>query len=237
MKQRRTNLSISGEPTTQPGWRTYIPALQRFVDDQDYNLIRQLFQECRYSELPCHIYEYDGLQIEFQLYPKLRARGSRDIRPTGVIMEEIKMSDNHTILRGKIHEKGKKYGRLNKPLIIAVSHLHLLDRIDIIQALFGDEQFFLSCSSNRPISNEDLVFKRKLNGLWRKYKRVSGLLVVCGLTPWVTTEADICLYQNPWVTYPCPSGLSVFPQVVVQNNQFIYEDGESLQSLLRLNAV
>ncbi|MCF7809889.1 hypothetical protein K9N50_02750 [bacterium] len=231
------DLDISGEPTTQPKWKSYIPALQQFIDAQDYNTICQAFRDGKYHESPSHIYDHEDLRIEFWLIPKSEAyRGSKNVRNLGVT-EEWNLGDLHENLRNKIHLKAKKYGRLNKPIIIAVSHIHIFDRIDIKQALFGDEQYFLNSSSNRPITNEDLVFRRRLNGLLRNYTRVSGVLVVGGFTPWVTSEASIRLYQNPWAIHPCPSDLSVFPQAVVQNNQLIYEDGESLQSFYVYNVV
>jgi len=236
------NFKIDGKPVSQPPHSIYTPALQQFIDSQDYIAVRQAFIDEKYDELPCHVYEQEDLRIEFSLIPKSEAsRAKSNTRNIG-ITEEWDSRDHHTILRDKIHKKGIKYGRLNKPFIIAINHLHTVDRIDIEQALFGDEQYFLNTSSNRATNNSDLVFQRRLNGLWignegHKYTRVTGVLVVCGLTPWVTSEASICLYQNPFAEFPYTSKLSRLPQAVVRNNQICYEEGEPLRSLLDMNEV
>ncbi len=233
------NVDINGNATTQPRRNAYIPNLQRFIDDQDYSAVSQASSAGKSRESAPHVYKHEDMRLKFSLIPKPESqRGSDSIRNIGIV-SEFKWSNRHATFRDKIQKKGKRYGILNRPFIISVNHLHLMDRIDIEQVLFGNEEYILRHSPNGSISENNLVSERRLKGLWTKsdgpkYRRISGVLVVCGLNPWVTSEAGIRLFQNPWATHPCPSSLSRLPQAVVRNKQFCYEEGESLQSLLRM---
>ena len=56
------------------------------------------------------------------------------------------MIDNWTPIRDSIVEKGRKYGDLDIPYVIAVNALEPADTIDIVQALYGQEEFIIDVS-------------------------------------------------------------------------------------------
>ena len=213
-------INLSGEPTSQPACRNYIPDLQRFIDIYKRNSSAR------------HVYQHEGLRIEFSLSPKTgTSKGSTDIRPIGVIPVK-NYGSKHKILRGKLHDKARKYGYCDKPFIIAVS---------LTSPYMGKEDIerVLSYLPDRQDTDSNVAFRQNATGLWvgneqTRYTRVSGILGVFGLSPWVTTEASICFYHNPFAALPISSSFERLPQAVLHGDHFVYEDGESLQTLLRM---
>ena len=100
--------------------------------------------------------------------------------------------------------KGKtsKYGDLKKPYLIALNTYDMhIDRIDIIECLFGTEAFFYSTLSD-PKSKTVIV----PNGMWINKSgpintRSSGILLGMDITPYNFKESFISLFYNPWAKY------------------------------------
>jgi len=74
-----------------------------------------------------------------------------------------------------------------------------VDRIDEMQALFGQEQYIFS--SNRLESEPRM--ERAKNGVWVgptgvQYRRISAVLIAPDVLPWTVAVRNVRLYHNPW---------------------------------------
>lgn len=105
-----------------------------------------------------------------------------------------------TPIRDAVRFKGSKYGKLDKPLLVAVNFgsLHLA-RLDEMQALYGQEQFMFSVDE----PDKEPRLERAPNGVWRgrtgpQATRVSGAWLFNDLTPYTVASRRHTIYFNPW---------------------------------------
>ncbi|WP_147300949.1 hypothetical protein [Aestuariispira insulae] len=112
-----------------------------------------------------------------------------------------------------------------------------MDSIDEMEALFGQEQFIINFQNpNKPIKE----MNRVPNGAWIGrdgpiYTRVSGAWVFKNLCPWSITSRRNYLYMNPFAALPVPDYLKCFNHVIVQDGKYVWKDGTSLASHLKLD--
>lgn len=144
--------------------------------------------------------------------------------------------DDWTPIRNAVKYKGSKYGELNKPLLVAVNldSFHL-DRIDEMQALFGQEQFVFSVGQ----SEEGFRFERAPNGAWYgksgpQYTRVSGLWIFNDLSAYSIGVRRSTIYFNPWAAFSLPEILKYFPYASVEGEKMEWVEGARLSTLFGL---
>ncbi len=135
-----------------------------------------------------------------------------------------------------IVDKARRYGRLDKPSVIAVNALDKwsLEPSEVIEALFGEETL--------TINPEDLASPRQgraPNGAWTsasgpRYTRNSAVLVAHGLNPWNIGQAELRLYHNPWAEQPYTSALVRIAQAIPRDGVIDLVDGVNVAELLGL---
>lgn len=109
-----------------------------------------------------------------------------------------------------------------------------MDRIDVMEALFGSEEFF-------EIQGEDeMGMRRRPNGIWygpegAQNTRVSGVLVA-SVVPVNIPTAPICLYHNPFAERPCTGLPWRLPQGIPGDTKMEWTEGVGLGELLGLRA-
>lgn len=221
-------LDMRGSPETAPNAKKLRNSLDRWLATLDPDTIAEQLRMNGQKEAPEFCFEHEDWQITFTAFPRSpEKRGKSGIRPIGTKFFGVRWLSTWESIRDAVIRKGKKYGKLELPLIVAVNvgEFHV-DTIDIMQALFGQEQFIFSMEKarSRPI------MRRAPNGLWYgpkgiQYRRVSGVIIAPDLKPWTFGVRDISLYHNPWPYKAIVPDMFSFRQYVVNEGTMTPKQG------------
>ena len=180
-----------------------------------------------FEALPRWRYEHDGWTIDFFPLPKSESlRGQTSVRPIGLEFSGVQLLHTKESIRNAVQRKASRYGEVALPYIIAVNVLSdSVDRIDAVEALFGDEQW-----PGEP---------RVANGVWRgkgapQNTRVSGVAIFERLEQSNLPRVISRFYHNPWAARPYQGELDRLTHAVVIENKIQFHDGESLRTILGL---
>jgi len=236
-------IDLEGEPKTPVTAKKIRSFLTNQLASLDPDEVAAAFESGGFRALPHWRIEHEGCMLEFFPVPKSpEARGKEGIRPIGIQMGEAEWLDPRAAIRDAIVSKGGRYGELDLPYIIAVNALGAhVRRIDVMEALFGKEQFTFRVTALRPTTEPE--FSRAPDGAWTsesgaRYTRVSAVLVAIQLLPWSVPRASVCLYHNPWAQKPYHSELCRLTQAIPNKDKGKMEtvEGEPLGTLLDLSA-
>ncbi|MCL4559312.1 MAG: hypothetical protein M1281_01700 [Chloroflexi bacterium] len=232
------SLSVRGSPESPPPARKLANYINRELGFLEYDEIARIYKLDDLQNLPRWYFDHGGWHIEIQPIPKFKLRGNRGVRPIGSRSTGIRMVDNWTPIRDSIIEKGKKYGELDMPYVIAVNALEYVDTIDILQALYGQEEYLINISDNSEASEPRL--HRKPNGVWvgpngPQYTRISAVLMVTRLSTFNIPRADLHLYHNPWAQKPYESVLMQLHQAVPIDGKIHWMDGKNADTIFDLS--
>lgn len=232
------SLSISGSPESPPPARKLANYLNSQLSLLDYDEIIGSYNRDGFQFLPRWDFDHDGWHIEIQPIPKMKLRGKNGVRPIGARSTDFRMIDNWTPIRDSIVEKGRKYGDLDIPYVIAVNALEPADTIDIVQALFGQEEYIIDVSGTSSEASEPKL-RRKPNGAWvgpkgPQYTRISAVLMVTRLSTYNIPRADLCLYHNPWAQKPYRSVLTQLHRAIPIDGKIRWVDGKDVGNILEL---
>ena len=188
-------------PDTQPSVKGLRDELKKWLESLDPDDDVYFSNINKIKELPEYIHQDKDWEISFCAIPcKPEYRNKKIDRVLGGISNGVKWLNTWEHLRDKLLYKGSHYGQLDAPLIIAVNaNVFHIDVIDIMEALFGKEQFIFDTQN----PEKEPRFGRAPNGLWNgpegiRYKRVSGVIMGSKINPWNYGVSDLILYQNPW---------------------------------------
>jgi len=188
--------------------------LQSFIDSLDYSVICKMIEKG--LSAPILLFESKGWRIEFMATPvKEEARGRRagkDTRSVGMIMHPVKTLRAHEMLREKIKEKRKKYGKLDKPLLLVVNAIYdnfFMDDYTVMTALFGEEKLTFTTYSD---GTQKTTHGRTMNGAWiqpsgKILSGVSGVLILPGLFGWNMNIIKPKLWIHPKANHLLKPGL------------------------------
>jgi hypothetical protein len=155
----------------------------------------------------------------------------------GIEMTPARDIDTITPLNAALKKKSRRYGRLDKPYLIAVSAMDMFaDEPSVRAALFG---------------TEEVRFKRLPDGTWTvdnkyrdalwmsdtgpQYTRVSGVLFARKANPGnLLSGADMVLYLNPWADCPYTGELTQLRTVHQENAECNIRPGRSVREILQL---
>lgn len=236
-------LDIKGSPTTQPPAKKVASFIKANLDKLDPDEVTKLFESEGIDALPRWQFEHEGWKIEFHPIPKKpEARGKPGVRPIGMQSYGVQRVDHRTPIRDAIIDKAGRYGELDLPYIVAINAVEPIDQIDIMEALFGKEQFTITFSETEPAKPIQSEMSRAPDGVWMgpsgpRYTRVSGVLLAARFTLWNVTSAYLRLYHNPWAQRPYLSVLARLAQGILEGNHIKMVDGESPGTILGLDEV
>lgn len=227
-------LSVEGAPASPPQANKIALFLNERLEKLDPDHIAALSESGGIEAVPVWRYEHDGWVINFRPLPKKPvARNKKIVRPIGATSTDIRWIDNRTPLRDAIKTKAKKYGELELPYVVAVNALEFIDDIDIMEALFGKEQFEID------VHHPDRAqMSRALDGVWisydgPQYTRVSAVMLSTRLSPW-NLWGNVRLYHNPWAKKVYSAALTRLPQAVLVNHHMRNVDGDKIGTILGL---
>lgn len=166
-------INASGNPDTPPKGKALRGELSQWLESLDPDGVMQEVEEYGSDHIPSMVWEHEGWKIEFKAIPKKPEARGLGQRVIGVLSGGGRWVNDWEPIREAIRFKGNRYGELGKPFVIAVNiDCFPLDRIDEMQALFGQEEFVF-------IRGGEPEMRRIPNGAWfgpegPQYTRVSG---------------------------------------------------------------
>lgn len=229
-------VEYEGTPDNQPSGKKLLASTLKWLDSLDPDKVQAEIKRKGPESLPTLSWSYEQWQVLLRAYPlKPEARGnSRSL--IGMLDGGAGLIDQWSPIRDAIKFKGSKYGDLDKPLLVAVNFgsFHL-DRIDEMQALYGQEQYVFD--ARQP--EKEPTFERAPNGAWvgksgPQAKRVSGAWIFNDLTTYTLSSRSHTIYFNPWATHPLPETLKTMPHAIVSGGQMEWCAGSSLADVLGL---
>ena len=185
------------------------------------------------DRIPKFNWEHAGWRVEFKAIPINPERRGKGQRTIGVQFDGARWANEWEPIRDAVRSKGGRYGKIEKQFIVAVNiDSGFLDRIDEMQALFGEEEYV--------INNATTDMRRAPNGAWNgpngpQYTRVSGVWIFGGLNPWNIVTRKNTLYINPWAEFSLPVSLHKMNHAMITNEKMKWIEGEQLSTVLGLS--
>ena len=105
-----------------------------------------------------------------------------------------------------------------------------LERIDEMQALYGQEQFTVAIGQYQ----SEPTFSRAPNGAWYgrggpQSTQVSGAWIFADLNPYTVASRSQTIYVNPWAKRALPGDLMQLPHAVLMADKMVWHEGISLR--------
>jgi hypothetical protein len=232
-------MNVQGAPEAPVPAKQIRAFLKTEMDKLDADAIAERWRTGTTSAVPHWHYEYAGWDIDFYPIPKSpELRGKQGVRPIGMRSFEGKFVDSSGPIKAAITKKGGRYGDLDLPYVVAVNTLDesIVDQIDVMNALFGEEQYVITFGPDGPDEHQ---VSRAPNGVWTsrsgpRYTRISAVLLGVRILPFTVASANLWLIHNPWAQRPYSSVLTCLPQGVPQSGHMEWRPGESLAAILEL---
>ena len=231
-------VKTSGLPKTQPRRRVLLSKTLHWLDSLDPDLTQEQIAAHGYDSAPSMSWVHEDFKVTVSALPLKTNRRGKASRLLAVRFGQAGWIDSWSGIRDAIKHKGSKYGLLDKPLVIAVNFSgHHLDRMDEMQALFGQEQISI------PIGRPDAapVITRAPNGAWigvdrPRFTRVSGAWLFDNLCVYNLPSRDPTLYLHPFARQAVPSDMLRFSHAVGVNGNISWVPGMSLAEIFELSA-
>ncbi len=230
-------ISAEGNPDTPPKGKPLRKYLDQWLLSLDPDIVINEIEHKGHDFLPSTTWDHEGWKIEFKAIPKRSDSREKDGNVIGVLSGGARWVDSWTPMRNAITSKGNHYGKLDKPFLIAInSDTSSMNRINEMQALFGQEQYIFNIESD----NLQPDMQRVPNGAWYgekglQYTRVSGVWFFDTLNPWKIVSRKHTIYFNPWASIQLPVFLTVFPHALAKEDKMIWNQGKNLGEILGLD--
>ena len=225
-----------GSPNSPPSGRELKNRIHKWLDalDPDEVLIR--IDKSGLDSIAPMSWSHDGWDLKIRPIPlkqECRGKSTNLVGIGGICGGWV---DAWSPIRDAIKFKGRKYGELHLPFIIAVNldRFHL-ERIDEMQALFGQAQLAFT-----PGSDAEPEIQRAPNGAWYgkkgpQYTRVSAAWIFNDLHASSLAARKSTIYFNPWAKRGAPNSLKCFPFASPEENKMNWNDGLSFKEIFELH--
>ncbi|MEJ1340117.1 MAG: hypothetical protein RPU61_04750 [Candidatus Sedimenticola sp. (ex Thyasira tokunagai)] len=229
-------IHADGDPETPPSGKALRKELSSWLIALDPDEVAETVELESFRKTHKMEWNHDGWDIEFEAIPIKPERRGKGQRVIGVMSGGARWINGWEPIRDAICAKGNRYGELSKPLIVAVNiDAFSLDRIDEMQALFGQEEYIFNRGSNEAQPQ----MRRAANGAWSgpngpKYTRVSGAWLFGGMNPWNIPSRKNTLYFNPWARLPVSDELTRINHAVAAAEKMQWVEGVPLWEILGL---
>lgn len=189
---------------------------------------RELETDGAGHRLPEFSWSREGWEINFRAIAKSsEVRGeSEGLRPLGVFGgRQAVWSDDATPMRQALSEKGKAYGDVGRPFVVALgTSFFSNDSFGVVNTLYGTEQIEIRWGPNgetatRSSRAPDGYF---CGGAEWKHRSVSGVLVVNNLHPAFVASQVHTLWEHPDPLYPVAAAPGVWRRAATQGGTLEY---------------
>ncbi|MFT5592840.1 MAG: hypothetical protein ACI8SR_001206 [Oceanicoccus sp.] len=226
----------NGSPKSPPSGKKLKAKTHIWLDSLDPDEVSQQIEESGLDSITPMVWDHDGWNLQIRPMPINPERRGKSTNLIGIGGIGGGWMDAWSPIRDAVKFKGGKYGVLDLPLIVAVNlgSFHL-DRIDEMQALFGEEQYVFT-----PGDEADPKMQRAPNGAWYgkkgpQYTRVSAAWIFNDLHPSSLAVRKSTIYFNPWAALEAPDSLKCFPFAFPDKGQMQWNEGLSFREIFELH--
>lgn len=230
------DIKSKGVPKSQPSGKQLLSATLRWLDSLDPDELLESSNDPGYEAARSLAWAHEDWHVTLRPIPIKRERRGLATTLIGILDEGGGRIDEWTPIRNAIKRKGRKYGYLEKPLLVAVNFASFhLDPIDEMQALYGQEEFLFD--------REDLsippIFRRAPNGAWNgpkgpRGRRASGAWLFNDLHAYNLATRRHTVYFNPWAFHRLPDSLQQLPHAILKGEEMSRQDGINLGDVFGL---
>ncbi|MBD3668722.1 MAG: hypothetical protein HUJ16_12205 [Kangiella sp.] len=231
-------INAEGNPETPPSGKALRRELSKWLATLDPDDVTNTVDEYGFEAVPKLQWCHEGWEIEFEAIPiKPEKRGNGQC-VIGMLSGGARFVNEWEPIRDALRSKGNRYGELSKPFLIAVNvDAFSLDKIDEMQALYGQEEYVFSRESREA----QPAMRRAANGLWNgphgpQYTRISGAWLFGGISPWNIVSRKNTVYLNPWAQLAAPDELRRLNHASASEGKMEWTDGIPLAELLKLDS-
>jgi hypothetical protein len=171
----------------------------------------------------------EGWSLLFRPIPKSRAHRGKAGRAIGVNMDKpMGFVDTTSGLRSAVREKAGRYGKLDRPYVIAVLNVDdFANPWDVIDALYGTVSYRFDPSD----AEHNPEPFRQLDGPWMSASgpintRVSAVLTATNISPPLVARIAPHLWLNPWAARPLSDRLA-WQTCRVQDGILVDDDADA----------
>lgn len=163
----------------------------------------------------------EGWEAEFSAIPiSPQHRGHRHHRPIGIYADQsVEVIDDASLIRSALASKANRYGRLDRPLVIALgTYIWDRDHWHAIKALYGHAGLTWWESSDVTVGQSATRRPEGFFGMpdeWRN-KGVAAVLHVNQLQPSHVHKAEVTLWPHPGSTHRWDNVVSRIPTAQVR---------------------
>jgi hypothetical protein len=229
------SVDAEGNPDMPPSGKALGQQLEKWLSSLNPDAVAREVNEQGPDHMPKMTWEHEGWKVTFEAIPKKPERRGKGQRVIGALFGGALFVNVWEPIRDAVKSKGNHYGNLPHPFLVCVNVDGMsVDRIDEMQALFGEEEFIFKVGSA-----EEPEMRRRPNGAWWgpkgvQYKRVSGAWVFDTLNPWNVVSRKNCVYFNPWADKPLPDLFTKVNHAKPLDQKMVWTDGRPIGELLDL---
>ncbi|HBV00517.1 hypothetical protein [Thalassospira lucentensis] len=226
--------SSNGHPDHPPSGKKLRHEIVKWLADLDPDSVSG--EIAKGENPPQMVWEADGWTVQISAFPKSPERHGTNVRSVGAISTGVRSASTWQSVRDAVRNKGTKYGELELPLLVAVNVEAIsIERIDEMQALFGQETFVIDKNN---LESEPRM-QRLPNGAWvgprgLRNKRVSGVWIFENALPWNLASRRTIVYHHPKPRHPLPMQLREFDHALAEYHRVNWKSGRSIRELLQL---
>jgi hypothetical protein len=223
-----------GTPNSSPKGNKLKAELENWLNGLDPEAVATIYQDT--GDLPKFKWEHDGWNITFKPIPIKKERRNKGQRVIGATMPEVRQISIWQSIRDAVKNKGRRYGKLDHPFLVAVNSTGMfVDKIDEVQALYGQEEFIINVAD----PGKEPRMSRKPNGAWLgphgpQYKRVSGCWIFNDYNIWNLSNKTSKIYHHPCANMLLPEFLNIFPSRHVIEDKLQSRGGDEISVILNI---
>lgn len=225
-----------GSPKSSPSGKKLKNEIHAWLDSLEPDKILEKMDSEGFDSIEPMVRNYDGWDLQIRPIPLDPERRGQSSTLIGIGGQGGGFIDSWSPIRDAIKSKGGKYGELDIPLVVAtnVKCFHL-DRLDEMQALFGQEQIVYQRGTN-----PEPKMLRAPNGAWHgkngpDYTRVSAAWIFNDLHASSLAHRRHTVYFNPWAKMPAPKSLKRFPSAQPHFDKIVWHEGFSIREIFELD--
>ena len=229
-------IADEGSPKNSPSGKRLKNEIHFWLNALDPDEVYQIVGRSGLDSIEPQCWSLDGWSLQIRplpLKPEQRGKSSGLI---GIGYAGGGVVDAWSPIRDAVKFKGGKYGELDRALVVAVNldSFHL-DRIDEMQALFGQEVIVFDRDGD---ANPQI--KREQNGAWYgkggpQYTRVSAAWIFNDLQASSLAKRRGTVYINPWALLPIPDAMKCFPYAEPRDGKMEWFEGVSFREIFEID--